>query len=147
MGSKSDVIKSFMDAAWSNPPSSVIEANKKYLADNFQSYDSDSKPLMDKQGYIGFAQMFLNAFPDVMWVRSGLREVGDSVIMRGHFEGTHMGEVDLSAMGMGVIPASGKKIVWPEDSVEYKVEGEQVLSEKATSGLKEMLAPLGLKMP
>lgn len=64
-------------------------------------------------------QMLFTAFKDFNWVRSDLRQEGDSVIMSGHFEGTHTGDLDLSAMGAGVIPASGKMIVWPETSVEY----------------------------
>jgi hypothetical protein len=44
-------------------------------------------------------------------VLKGLREESDFVIMSGHFEGTHTSDLDLSAMDIGIIPASVKKIV------------------------------------
>lgn len=108
MSSKVDVVRTFIDAAWSNPPSSVIEANQTYLADDFQSLDKDGGVVMNKEVYIGMAQMLLSAFTDFKWVRSDLRQDGDSVIMSSHFEGRHTGDVDLSAMGVGVIRPAAK---------------------------------------
>jgi hypothetical protein len=150
MSSKLDLVRTWIDAAWSNPPSSVIGANETYFADDFQSLDEDGNPLMNKEAYIGMAHLLLDAFTDMKWVRSALRQVGDGVIMSGHFEGRHTGDLDLSAMGAGVIPASGKKIVWPEASVEYKVDGDKILSEKpygGASGIEAILEPLGVKLP
>ncbi|MEJ2598515.1 MAG: ester cyclase [Anaerolineales bacterium] len=150
MSTKVDVVRTFIDAAWSNPPSSVIEANQTYLADDFQSLDKDGSVVMNKEAYIGMAHMMLSAFTGMKWVLSDLRQEGDSVIMSGHFEGRHTGDVDLSALGVGVVPASGKMVVWPQASVEYKVEGGKILSEKAyggASGMEAMLAPIGVKLP
>jgi predicted ester cyclase len=150
MASKVDVVRSFINASWTNPPSSIIKANQAYLADNFQSLDKDGTPVMNKEAYINLASTLTSAFGDIKWVLHGLRQDGDGVIMSGHFEGTHTGEVDLSAMGLGVIKPTGKKIVWPEALVEYKVDGDKILSERAyggASGLDAMLAPLGIKLP
>lgn len=150
MSSKLDVVRTFINAAWTNPPASIIEANETYFADDFQSLDKDGNVVMDKEAYIAMAQQFISAFTDFKWVRSDLHQEGDSVIMSGHFEGRHTVDFDLSAMGAGVIPASGKMIVWPEASVEYKVEGDKILSEKAyggASGMEAILAPLGVTLP
>jgi predicted ester cyclase len=150
MSSKLDVVRTFIDAAWKNPPASVMEANKTYLADNFQSLDKDGKAQMNKEAYTGMAKLFMSAFTDFKWVRSDLRQQGESVIMSGHFEGRHTGDIDLTAVGAGYIPASGKMIVWPEASVEYKVEGDKIVSERAyggASGLDALLAPLGVSIP
>ena len=150
MSSNLDVVSEFMDAAWSNPPSSVIDANETSLAENFQSLDKDGNPLMNRDAYIGMARLLLSSFTDFKWVLRDLRQVGDSVIMSGHFEGRHTGDLDLSAMGAGVIPASGKMVVWPEASVEYKVQGDKIVSEKAyggNSGPEAFLEALGLKLP
>jgi|GEM_PF-2728094 hypothetical protein len=70
--------------------------------------------------------------------------------MTGHFEGTHKADLDLSAIGAGVIPASGKKIVWPEVSVKITVEGDQIVREEAYGeggGMEAFLAPLGVELP
>ena len=150
MANKVDVVRSFLNAGWVNPPSSLITADQKYLADNFQSLDKDGTPVMNKEVYINVARTFTSALRDMNWYLRDLRQEGDSVIMRGHFEGTFTGDLDLSAMGLGVIKPSGKKIVWPESVVEYKVEGDKIITERAyggTSGIEEMLAPLGVKLP
>ena len=57
MSNKIDVVRTWITTAWSNPPSSVIEANKKYLADNFRSVDKDGNVRMDKEAYIGMAKL------------------------------------------------------------------------------------------
>ncbi len=150
MSSKSDVFKAYYKAAWSNPPSSNIEAAKTYLSDDFQSLDKDGNVLMNKEAYIGMIQLLFAAFKDLVHVRGDVREEGDSVIVNGHFEGTHTGDFDISAMGMGVIPASGKKIVWPEASNEFNVEGDKVVSVKPygdSGGTEAFLAALGVKAP
>jgi predicted ester cyclase len=147
MTSKLDVVRTYINAAWTNPPSSNMEASATYLSDDFQSLDEDGNVAMNKEAYIGMVQLLFAAFKDFKWVRSDLRQEGDSVIMSGHFEGTHTSDLDLSAMGLGVIPARGKMIVWPEASVEYKVEGDKIVSEKAygdSGGMESFLAALGV---
>jgi hypothetical protein len=70
--------------------------------------------------------------------------------MSGHFEGTHTGDLDLSAIGIGVIPASGKKIVWPEASEKITVEGDKIIRMEpyaGASGMQAWLAALGVELP
>jgi hypothetical protein len=148
MSSKIDMIREWHEAAYANVPSSMIEANEKYLSDDFQNLDQDGNVLMDKKAYIGLARLLVGAFKDYRAVISSLREDGDGVIMTFHFEGTHTGDLDLSAMGLGVIPASGKKIIWPEVSSKFVVEGDKITSIQAISGGMEwFLAPLGVTLP
>jgi predicted ester cyclase len=150
MSSKVDVYKAYYEASNANPPSSNIEAIKTYLSDDFQNLDKDGNVLMNKEAYVGMVQLIFAAFKDFTYVSSGVREEGDSVIVNGHFEGTHTGDFDLSAMGMGVIPASGKKIVWPEASTEFNVEGDKIVSIKPygdSGGTEAFFAALGVKTP
>ena len=49
MRSKLDVVRTFIDAAWSNPPASVMEANETYLSDDFKSLDKDGNTQMNKE--------------------------------------------------------------------------------------------------
>jgi predicted ester cyclase len=150
MSSKVDLYKAYYKAAWSNPPSSNIEAAKTYLSDDFQSLDKEGNVLMNKEAYLGMVQLLFAAFKDFTYVRGDVREEGDSVIVNGHFEGTHTGDFDMSAMGMGVIPASGKKIVWPEASNEFNIEGDKVVSIKPygdSGGTEAFLSALGVKAP
>jgi hypothetical protein len=81
-------------------------------------------------------------------VFSDLREEGDSVIASFHFEGTFTSDFDLSAMGMGVVPVTGKKIVWPEASAKFNIKGDKTVSiQEITGGMEWFLAPLGVKLP
>jgi hypothetical protein len=150
MSSKLEFVRRFIEMAWSNPPSSIMEASATYLSDDFESLDEHGKAVMNKEAYIGMGQLMAAALDNFKWVPSGFREEGDGIIMSGHFEGTHTDDLDLSAIGVGVIPASGKKIVWPEAIVMYKVAGDTIVSEApygGASGMEAMLAPLGVKPP
>ena len=150
MGSKLDVYKAYYQASWADPPSSNVEAIKTYMSDDFQNLDKDGNVLMNKEAFTGLVQLLFTAFKDFKYVRSDLHEEGDSVIVSGHFEGTHTGDLDLSAMGMGVVPASGKYIVWPDAMTEFKIEDAKIASNGPygdSGGLEAFLAPLGVKAP
>ncbi len=59
-------------------------------------------------------------------------------------------DLDLSAMGLGVIPASGKKIVWPEDTAAFTIQGNKIVSIKPYgdfAGIESFLAALGVTPP
>ncbi len=128
MTSKVDVYKKYYEAAWADPPASIVEAGETYLSDDFKNFDKDGNVIGDKAAYIGMTNLLAAAFKDFKAVYSDIREEGDSVIVSSHFEGTHTGDLDLSAMGMGVVPASGKKIVWPESRLKFKIEGDKIVS-------------------
>lgn len=150
MTSKLDVVKVFLDRAWKDVPTSLLEACQYTLSDEFQQFDANGNAVMNKEAYIGAGQMMAASFEGFTWVLSNLREEGDSVIMTGHFEGTHTGDLDLSAFGAGVIPASGKNIVWPESRVRWVVEGDKIVREEAldeSGSLETFLAALGVKSP
>jgi predicted ester cyclase len=150
MASKVDVYKAYVEASWANPPSSIAEASMTYLSDDFKNFDKDGNVIMDRAAYTGMGQLLGSAFTDFKAVYSDVREEGDSVIATYHFEGTHTGDLDLSAMGLGIIPASGKKIVWPDDTAAFKIRGDKIASIKPygdSAGIEAFLAPLGVKLP
>ena len=144
MTSKLEVVKT-----WTDTDGDVdLERADEYLSDDFKWIDGDGNE-MDKEAYLGMGRMMVAAFPDLEYVRTGLREEGDHVIMTGHFKGTLKNDFDLSAMGLGVIPASGKMIEWPDTSDRVEVDGGKIvrLQNLSTGGMAEFLAPLGVKMP
>jgi predicted ester cyclase len=150
MGSKSDVYKAYVKASWANPPASLAEASQTYLSDDFKNYDKDGNVIGDKATYIGMSQLLTSALKDFKAEYGDIREEGDSVIATYHFEGTHTGDLDLSAMGLGVIPASGKRIVFPEDTAAFKIQGDKIVSIKPygdSAGLESFLAAFGVKLP
>lgn len=150
MSSKIDVINAWHEESYTNPPESVVEANQKYLSDDFQNLDEDGNVQWDKQAQIGLSSMIFSAFKDYRGIVEDLRDEGDDVIMTFHFEGTHTGDLDLTAMGLGVIPPSGKKIVWPQAKNRVSVEDGQITKIQAyegTGSMKDFLEPLGVELP
>ena len=150
MGKALDVYKRFIEASWANPPSSITEANMKYLSNDFKNYDKDGNVVSNKEAYIGMSQLLLSAFEGFKAVYGDYREEGDDVIVSYHFEGTHTGDIDLSAMGLGVIPASGKHVVWPEDTIAFKIQNDKIVSIRPygdSDGQEAFFEALGIKMP
>jgi predicted ester cyclase len=150
MRSKLDVYRAYNEASWANPPSSFLEADMTYLSDDFQNLDKDGNLLMNREMYTGMGQLLYAAFKDLKFVISDLKEVGEGVIVTGHFEGIHTSDLDLSGMGLGIIPASGKKVMWPDSSNLFKIVGEKIVSIEAygdSGGVESFLAALGIKAP
>ena len=148
MTSKVDVIKAYYDSAWVNPPQSTIEAVTTYFSEDFQSLDKAGNVVMNREMLMGMTQLLLAAFKDFKAVYSDLHEEEDGVRMQFHFEGTQTGDLDLSAMGLGVVPGSGNKIVWPEATTKFIVKDDKIVAEREISGGMEwFLAPLGVKLP
>lgn len=150
MTSKLEVVRNYLDAAWSNPPESLLQASITGIADDFVNVDEDGNVVMNKEAYIGMGQMMFTAFKDFRFVVADLREVDDGVLMTGHFAGTHTDDLDLSAMGLGVVPASGKKIDWDEVTVKWVLAGDQIAREEpyaGATGIAAFLTPLGITLP
>jgi ketosteroid isomerase-like protein len=148
MTSKADVIRKWYEESWANPPSSNVDAAAKYFSDDYQGLDKDGNVISDKATIVGTTEKLMNAFKDFKGVLHDISEEGDSVIMTFHWEGTHTGDFDLSAMGMGVIPASGKRVETPESKSRFMVEGDQIVSSQPISGgFESLLAGIGVKPP
>lgn len=140
-----DVVK-----AWLAEPIGDVDARSAYISEDFQNVDRDGTVLMDRAAWVGMSHMLLASFEDWDYVVSELREEGDAVIMTGHFEGKHTADLDLSAMGIDVIQASGKKIVWPEWSTNVTVAGDKITRMEPYGeggGMEAFLAALGVTSP
>ena len=145
MTSKLDVVK-----AWTDVPSGDLEAEADYLSDGFQFVDQGGNVVMNKEAWVGMGQLLLASFENWDYVVTDLRQEGDFVIMTGHFQGKHTADLDLSAMGMGVIPASGKEFVWPDESTKVMVEGDKIVRLETygdSGGMETFLAVLGVEPP
>jgi predicted ester cyclase len=84
-----------------------------YLSDDFQWTDELGSPPMDKRTWLGMSDMIEPAFPDLSVVIEDIREEGDGVVITSRFRGTFKKDLDLSPLGMGVIPATGKVVGFP----------------------------------
>ncbi len=151
MKSKMEVAKAWAAAV---APSSDIDAAADLaadlLSDDFQNLDQDGNVALTKDGILNLGRMMHAAFTDYGFVVTQLSEEGDYVIISGHNEGVHTADLDLSAMGLGILPASGKKIVWPEASAKLTIAGDKIKRLQpyaGPAGLKAFLSALGIELP
>jgi len=96
-------------------------------------------------------QNLSKAFPDWRFNATDLREEGGKVRGAVQITGTHKGELDLSALDMPNVPATGKAIKLPREEVTLTVSDGKFmsLSTAATDGAGVMgiLSQLGVKVP
>jgi hypothetical protein len=144
MNSKMEVAKAWAAAT---APGGDIDAAANLLSDDFQNLDQDGNVALTKDGILNLGRMMHAAFTDYGFVVTELSEAGDYVIITGHNEGVHTADLDLSAMGLGILPASGKKIVWPEASAKLTFVGDKIKRLEpyaGPAGLKAFLSALGI---
>ena len=147
MTSKLDVVRPYTDFIGVGGD---VETAVTYFSDDFQNFDKHGNVALTKEGILAMGRMMNASFADYGFVLDNLRQEGDSIIMTGHFQGTFTSDLDLSAMGIGVVPASGKKIIWPEASAKLTVEGEKIVRMEpyaGAAGLQAFLAALGVEPP
>jgi hypothetical protein len=105
---------------WSSPD------RGSYYTDDFEFTTAAGDPPMDKSGALAMADLMGSALPDISTVVEDIREGGDSIILTSHWEGTFANDFDLSAMGMGVIPATGKTVVFPTSTIRIDFDGDKI---------------------
>jgi predicted ester cyclase len=82
-------------------------------SEDFQRTDAMGSPPMDWDSWQAMNGLMRSAFPDLGLVIEDIREEGDDVVVTTRFTGTFINALDLSAMGMGVVPATGKAVHFP----------------------------------
>ncbi len=106
--------------------------NPAHYSDDFVSTDAVGSAPMDKTTWLSMTPLMQASFPDIEYVVEDIREEGGRVSLTGHFVGTFTRDLDLSAMGMGVIRASGKLVTWPTSHNLITVEGGQITKWEST---------------
>ena len=113
-----DIVKAAFD--FDNPDSASL------LSDDFQSTDAVGGPPMDRSMWIGMGQIMRASIPDASYIIEDIREEGDGVTVTGRFSGTFVNDFDLSAMGMGVIPATGAAVDFPDSTSQVSFNGDKI---------------------
>jgi hypothetical protein len=147
MNGKMEVAKAWAAAV---APDFDIDAAANLLSDDFQNLDQDGNVALTKEGILNLGRMMKAAFNNYGFALTELSKELDYIIITGHNEGVHAADLDLSAMGLGILPASGKKIVWPEASAKLTIAGDKITRMEpytGTAGLKAFLAALDIELP
>ena len=76
---------------------------------------------------------------------------GDQVHVTYSITGTNTGDLDLSQVGMPVIPATGKSIQLEQDEAMVEFDGDKIsalkIKQNPNTGISGTLAQLGVEMP
>ncbi len=129
---------------------SDTNAAAKLLSADFTFSGPVPQPINGTQ-WLGMQQSLSKAFPDWKFNEANLREEGGKVRGAVQITGTHKGELDLSALGLPNVPATGKTIKLPREEVTLTVSNGAFtsLSTAATpgAGVMGILSQLGVKVP
>ena len=125
-------------------------AAAKLISDDFTFSGPVPQPISGAE-WLGMQQALGKAFPDWKFNASDLREEGGKVRGAVQITGTQKGELDLTALGMPNVLATGKAIKLPREEITLTVSGGKFtsLSTAATEGAGVMgiLSQLGVKVP
>jgi hypothetical protein len=130
-----------------------FDAAAPYCAENFTYSGSLDKPVSLEE-WRRVAMPFLAAFPDWQFNARVEREAGDMMHLTCQVTGTHTGDWELSVLGLGVIPATGKAFSLPRTPGRLTLESGKVVNlhwgesedevEVHGSGIRGILAQLGV---
>jgi predicted ester cyclase len=116
---KMDVIKKLSEYA--DPAMSAM-----YLTDDFTSTDAGGNPPLNKVAWLGMGNMLRASVPDLKFAIEDIAEEGDQVKVTGRFTGTFQNDLNLSAMGMGTIPATGRALNFKSTSSVVTFQGDKI---------------------
>lgn len=121
-----------------------------FLSEDFKFIGPVREPISGKE-WIGLSKSMQRAFPDIQYNLRIDSVEGDVVKTTTKLSGTHTGDFDLTAMGFGVIPATGISFSNPEEEGEAVVKGDKVISLHVKSvegsGLMGILQKIGVEIP
>lgn len=127
-----------------------LDAVAGYLSDDFQFSGPTPEPV-GKGPYIGLTKAMLAAFPDINYNARATSVEGDVIKTTSQLTGTHTADLDLTPMGMGVIPPTGKSFSNPVEAGEMRVKDGKVVSWEIErtegGGLVGILAQIGVQPP
>ena len=123
---------------------------KSLLTDDFQFSGPVPEPI-NGEGWMGMSMNLKKAFPDLDYHFHVEGADGDAVKISAELKGTHSNDLDVTAMNMGVIPATKKSFANPHEHGTVTVKGDKVASWAVEpikgGGLMGILGQLGVKIP
>lgn len=121
-----------------------------HTSDDFTFSGPVPQPI-GKEDWIGLQTLLGIAMPDFSFNISKVEEKGNVVRFTVAISGTQTQPLDLSMMGMDVIPASDAHVQLPTETVDVTVRGDKVTSVYvpvvAGGGVPGILSQLGVQIP
>jgi len=127
-----------------------FEKAKSLLTSDFTFSGPVPEPI-NGPAWLGLSASLRAAFPDLIYQFKIEGVDGNIVNISAALKGTHTGDLDLTAMGMGIIPATNKSFAATREHGKVTVQGDKVksLANEPTegAGLMAILGQLGVKVP
>lgn len=127
-----------------------FETAKALLSDDFQFSGPVPEPI-NADAWLGMSMSLRKAFPNLDYHFHIESIDGNVANISAELEGNHSGEFDLTAMNMGVIPATNKSFAAAHEHGKVTVKDNKVISisfEKTEgAGLMAILGQLGIEIP
>ena len=143
---KRETVQALMDSVQKGD----FETAKTMLADNFQFSGPIPEPI-NQEAWLGLSTALKTAFPDLDYHFKVIGAQGDVVRATSQLSGTHSGSLDLTDMGMGVIPATNKTFAVKVEKTKVTVKDNKIASWAVDptegAGLKAILDQLGVAVP
>lgn len=111
-----------------------VPAIRELLAPEFSAV-MGANPPMSVDEWVGISRMMYAAFPDGRHTIDEILEIGDRVVLRGSFSGTHAGDF----MGM---PPTGKEITVTFMNID-RFAGDKLVEHRAEVDMAGLMQQLG----
>jgi hypothetical protein len=133
--------------AWDMP------AVAKLLADDF-TYTGTGRP-MNQEKFLAVQSAICEALPDLKFNTSKMRQDGEAahctVWATVRITGTHLNDLDLSVIGIPMIPATGIFCQLAPEQIEYSIENGLIVRINAPhsigSGIPGLMGQIGVEVP
>ena len=123
---------------------------KTLLSKDFQFSGPASEPVSG-DAWLAMSKELKIAFPDLEYHFYLENMIADTASISAKLKGTQTGQLDLSSMNMGVIPATHRAFSAERETGKVTVKGDQVISwallPTEGAGLKAILGQLGVHPP
>jgi len=139
-------VQSLMDAIQMGE----FEKAKSLFADDFKFSGPVPEPISG-DAWMGMSVSLKAAFPDLDYQFKVESVDGNTVNVSAELKGTHKNDLDLTAMHMGVIPATGKSFKAAHEHGKATLRDGKITSwamePTEGAGLMAILGQLGVKVP
>jgi predicted ester cyclase len=143
---KREIVKTLLDSVQKGD----FEKTKSLLSDDFQFSGPIPQPI-NREAWLGMTASLKTAFPDLDYHFDVIGADDDIVRTTSQLSGTHRGSFDLTAMNMGVIPATNKAFSAKLEKSKITVKENKITSWAVEptqgAGLNAILDQLGVKLP
>ena len=127
-----------------------FEKAKSLLRNDYQFSGPVPEPI-NREAWLGIHQNLKKAFPNLDYHFHVDSVDGDVIKISAELKGTHNGVLDLSPVGLGVIPATNKSFAMPREYGKVTIKDEKVASWVVDriegGGLMGILGQLGIAVP